>query len=719
MSPVVRLVCLIGLTILLVACGGGGDDAVEDAGGRPNTFPGNKNPGDGFSESSTGDTSNSNGLEKNQVRITVEVPSTLAPNAPLSRRNLRLVQPDSISVYRTNQTLTQISSVDVDRGVDDDGFNVIEFPEGQPLGPDVLIEVSYNGTRIRAFATDRDRDIKVNPFSEYAVRYGLGRYSREEFEDVMDCVNSSDDALCINKFVWSTLADQVQDFEINIPDGNTLNSAVDLLADRADFASYVEDMSDLAQVPANVSGVISANSVDMNTVFFGLELGRSSRFSEQPASQWGIRRGYEEELESSGTAYIYPGLSMASFEVFNINVTSMASDVPYERATLTRFPTDIFDTRGREFWGINNHSTSPSAASIENDTRLMAGQSLYQSITDKNSAQPIGWTRNPFYLDAYLQLSSNNPNALLASYFTGGKAIELEGSSGDYDRGAEVEEHFMSIFDISLTQSDDFQVSRLADGYDVVSFSVQLGDSTLPFRAESLVGTWTGNATNGQYTQQATAFEINRSANGTAGTAAPNRDDVAKLGNRTSQTTGGNEDNGWLNLVFDNVPGSSRPQDAIGASNPDGSIVAFNLDNSTNGDGILIALAHAGSTPDIVNYRLQGTIAGLGPDTNYLRQIKGGQLSFIDGSTAKISLSGLEVEQEISTRNLAQPHPLNGSATDLTYTTAGTLSLNDGNGLRLDGFVSSDKEYMVLRVRDTSASGEEYLGLLLGIREGE
>lgn len=725
MSSVVRLVCLVSLTALLTACGGGGDDAVEEAGDRPNSFPGNKNPADGFSESSTGDSSNANGLGKNQVRITVEVPGSMAPGgAPLSRRNLRLVQPDGISIYRTNQTLTRISSVDTKRGVDNDGFDVIEFPEGQPLGPDVLIEVDYNGARIRAFATDRDRDIKVNPFSEYLVRNALGGYSNAQFEDVMACVDSSEDALCINKYVWSTLADQIQDFEIDIPDGNDIDSAVALLDDRADFAGYVSDMAGLALVPPNESGVISAQSVNMNTVFFGLELGRSSRFSDEPASQWGTRRGHEEQLESSGTAYIYPGLSMASLEALGISVTTLASDIPYERATLTRFTDYTPQPEGPDFWGVNSHATSGSPASIVNNTHMLSGQALFQTITGKNSAQPIGWSRNPYFLDAHLQLAGQNPNALLASYFVGGRAIELEGSSDNYERGALVEEHYTSVLDVSLTKTDvkkegEFQTTTLADAYNVLSFSVQLGGSSFPYRAESFVGTWTeSSGIAGQYAQQADGLEINRTPNGAVGTAAPARADTAKIGTRTSLTSSGAENNGRLTLDYTGVANGSRSEDGMGASNPDGSIIAFNLDNPTNGDGILIAMQPSTNSPTLANYRLQGTIAGLGSDTNYLRHIKDGQLSFTSGTEASVSLAGFQVEQEISTRELTRPVSTDSDPVDLTYTqdgTTGRLSLTAATGaMEMDGFVSANGEFLMLRVRDASGSGEQYLGLLLG-----
>lgn len=724
MSVALRLLSFITLTTLLTACGGGGDDAVQGAGDRPNSFSGEKNPAEDFTESSTGDSNNSSGLAKSEVRITVEVPQSLAPNAPLSRRNLHLVQPDSVNVYRTNQTLTKISTVETEQRQDDDGYTIINFPDGQPVGPDVLIEVEYGNTRIRAFATDRDRDVKVNPFSEYVVRYGLGGYNSSEFAAVMDCVESTDsEGLCINKFVWSTLADQIQDFEINIPDGTSLEGAVSLLANRTDLANYVKRMAELAQVSPVSTSAISADSVNMNGVYFGLELGRSSRFSSGTAAQWATQRAYEERLESNGVSYVYPSLSMTSFSVFGINVTSMASDYPYERATLDRYDNGLYDTKGRGFWEINSHATSPSAASIVNQDRLLAGSSLYQSITDKTGSLPVGWTRNPYFLDAHILLSADDyPDTLLANYFSAGKAIELEqDNDGNYQRQDELETYFVSAFDVGLAQSDDFDTDTLHSGYNVISFSVQLGDSTYPFRAESFIGDWSGSG-NGDYNQTATAEAIRRDASGAVDTTAPNRDENASVGNRTSQLNAGEANTGRLNLLYGSTTGFYNVE-GIGASNPDASLLAFNLDNPVNGQGILFALEKGSSGPEEATYRLSGTIAGLGDDEQYLRQVDGGRLSIIDVSAeeATVSLAGFQIRESISTTSQQTPTSVSDANIDLTYTRSDdrlTFDSSDGT-VTLDGYLSSDREFMVLRYRETKASGEEYIGLLLGAREPE
>lgn len=91
----------------LIGCGGG-DDAIRDVRGNPNDFAGGQNPVNDFSSASTGDSSNSNGLAANEVRITMEVPGGVAPDAELTRRNLRIVQPDRVQVYTTNTSLQNL-----------------------------------------------------------------------------------------------------------------------------------------------------------------------------------------------------------------------------------------------------------------------------------------------------------------------------------------------------------------------------------------------------------------------------------------------------------------------------------------------------------------------------------------------------------------------------------------------------------------------------------
>lgn len=706
---------------LLSGCSGSGD-ANDAAAGKPNSFPGKSNPGSGFSEQGTGDSGNAgtSKLGKNEVLVTLEVPKSLAPDGELSRRNLHLIQPDSVRVYRSNSDLAEVASVNINIRTTDDGITVIEFQNGQPLGPDVLVEATVNGTTMRAYATDRDRDIKINPFSEYIVRHGLGDYEPDEFATVMDCVNATEE-ICINKFVWSTLADQIQDFEIDIPSGISFEGAVAFVGQRADFRRYVRDMANLALIPPGSSDKIDAQSLGLNSIFFGIELGRSNLASSDDSrpGQWGTQSAVEKVIESNGTTIVYPGASLASLSLFGISGTFIAINFPYARNTLVQFDSNTYQTQSPSFWEVNGHSSTSNSASIKNDNELVSGQALLQTITGKSKPRTIGWTRNPFVRDSLLDGDSGNLNGLLSSYFTGGKAIELEGESGNYDRGKQLEEHFVSVFDIDLPQSEDFDIGKLKSAYNVISFSLQLGlDEQTPFRAESLAGRWDGGG--GQFTQTATANELTRSGGGTVAlTKAVPRDGQRLISNRTSVRSKADKDDGRLNLDISNETTDDRqkPELGIGASSPDGSLIAFNLSNGTNGEGVLIGVQRGASSPKLGTYRMQGTIIDLALDTNRLRQITNAPLSITGTSKATANFGGLDVVQTVSDDSLQRPQTLQANDIDMTYTAnSGEITFSAGN-LKLTGFVASDSKYMLLQVRDTQASGQQSLGLVLATRE--
>ncbi|HTN35022.1 MAG TPA: hypothetical protein VL091_13520, partial [Marinobacter sp.] len=362
----------LSATVLISGCGGSGD-AIRDTRNKPNSFSAYKNPANSFSDSSTGDSKNTGGLNQNEVRITMEVPGSLAPGAELTRRNLRIVQPDSVEVYYTDQTLQKMKEPEgVSTRIDNNGFTIISFGRGLPIGPNVVIRASYGGVSMRALAADADRDVKINPFSEYLVVNTLRSYSASEFQSVMNCVEDDSGSLCLNKYVWSTLADQVHDFEIDIPTNANLNSAMALLANRADFAGYVSAMADYALLDDISSGKIEANSADYNSVFLGVELGRTFFDpSQQGSGQWGLRTAQEKAVtDKHGTAYVYPTLSLTSFDVFNIKVTSLANDIPYNREVLIHQAGNDFDLQDASKWELNTHSSSPGAATLIDNTRL-------------------------------------------------------------------------------------------------------------------------------------------------------------------------------------------------------------------------------------------------------------------------------------------------------------------------------------------------------------
>lgn len=179
---------LLCTTLLLTAGCGSGEDAIEGAGAQPNDFADSKNPANDFSPGSTGDSTNAGGLATNEVRVTMEVPGGVTTEGTPTRRNLRIVQPDRVSVYYTNTALQNLGEPPISTRTDSDGFTIIEFTEGLPLGPNVIIEAVYGNTRMRALAADADQDVKVNPFSEYLVGTALSNYTSGEFQTILDCV---------------------------------------------------------------------------------------------------------------------------------------------------------------------------------------------------------------------------------------------------------------------------------------------------------------------------------------------------------------------------------------------------------------------------------------------------------------------------------------------------------------------------------------------------
>lgn len=718
------LLALAAASVLSLSSGcGGGDDAIDEARDSENSFPPAKNANDDFTSGTTGDSSDSSGLERNEVRVTMEVPESVAPEGEATRRNLRIVEPDTVTVYRTDQSLRNLASVDTRARTEDTGRTVITFEEGLPLGPDVVIEATYGNTRLRALAADADRDVKVNPFSEYLVANAVGRYTSGEFSRIMECVNDTNSTLCLNKYVWSTLADQVHDFEIDIPDNLGAQGALTLLEERGDFAGYVASMADLALLDEASSGKIEASSADYHSVFWAIELGQTFRESSLAGSgQWGVRLAREETVtDQNGTGYVYPGLTLTSFDAFNIKVTSLASDIPYDRKTLAhRNDNEFFD---RTDWQLNTHSSSPGAATLKDDLRLLAGRALFQSITGRGSSEIIGWTRNPYHLDAYVGGGSEQPDRVLSGYFTAGKAIELRSEGGELKRERTLENHYLSVFELNLLRSEGFDRQASLDGknYNVVYLATRMGDESQPMVAESGIGDWqiSGQAV----TQTATTVALQRDNTGTVSLAPGTRDANWVISERPSRVwdpNSGNRiiSNGRLNLDRNTASGLDEiPDLAIGASTPDGSLLGFNLDTNAIGDGLLVAAEKANASPPTSGqYRLQGASLGMAPASNRLAHLDNALLVIESSASARLKARRLDVTHQVNAETVSVPQTIVPAEASLTYSanTDGTATFT-GDTLTLNGFFTSDQEQFFLQLRDTDGQ-EEVLGLVMATR---
>ncbi len=720
---------ILSIALLVSGCDGSGD-VIRDVRDQPNSFGSDKNPPNSFNEGSTGDSGNTAGLAQNEVRITMEVPGSVAPDAELTRRNLRIVQPDHVSVYATNPALQDLGTPDgVSTRTDSNGFTVITFANGLPLGPDVVIEASYGRTTFRALAADADRDVKVNPFSEYLVRKTLGNYTPGEFQTIMNCVNDDGGDLCLNKYVWSTLADQVHDFEIDIPANASVTGAMDLLTNRADFAGYVSAMADYALINDNSAGKISASSADYNSVFLGVELGQTFMESSlQGSGQWGMRTAQEETLtDSNGVGYVYPSLSLASFSVFGIDVTSLANDIPYEREVLIHQAGNQFFQRGSGQWGINTHSSSPGAATLIDNTRLLAGRALYQSITGRGSSKVIGWTRNPYYLNAYTSTpasSTDAPDRVVSGYFSAGKAIKLQASGKNFKRGEMLESEYVSAIEIDLLRSaEEFKTDKITSSdYNSLYLAARFSDDPLsgpPLVIESGIGDWQPGS--GAVSQAYTTLQRNNDGSFVTDNTGTRSDDWA-VTRRQSRLSSGDVYNGRLNLDINaSSPPNQKPDLGIGASTPDGSLMAFNLDDSPMGDGILIAARQTSEpAPDSGQYRLQGLAMGLGADSNHLKHFENGLLTIKSGSSATLSAPTFSMVHSVSGETVSAPELQNGTEISLSYssTAGGRVLFKDTDAashLELQGFFTADKGQFYLLLSD-SQGAEDFLGLVLATR---
>ncbi|MDX1561260.1 MAG: hypothetical protein R3193_20290, partial [Marinobacter sp.] len=502
-----------------------------------------------------------------------------------------------------------------------------------------------------------------------------------------------------------------------------LSGALDVLENRGDFARYVSAMADYAVLDETSSGKISASSADYNSVFLGIELGQT--FLEPSLSgsgQWGVLTAQEEIVtDGNGTGYVYPALTLTSLDAFNIRVTSLANDIPYDREALIHQAGNEFFVRGSDRWERNTHSSSPGAATLVEDTRLLAGRALYQSITGRGSSRIIGWTRNPYYLDAFTSApvdETTGPDRVISGYFSAGKALELEADGDSLLRLGTLEDQYLSVLEINLLRKEGFDADTLnGREYNTLFLGARFSDGTTPLAIEAGIGQWQINS--GTVSQSQNFTTVQRDNSGAITTdPTGTRTESWTLSNRTSRLSKGDVDIGRLNLDITTASGDfQQPDIGIGASTPDGTLMAFNLDDSPLGDGLLIAAEQtANNAPATGRYRLQGVAFALSPDTNRLRHFDNAVLTLDSASAATLSPAALTSTHSVNDETVTKPALESLSDIALTYSQPGDgeVQFTAGN-LVMDGFHTASQNQLYLRFRTTEGN-EEQIGLVIATR---
>jgi hypothetical protein len=238
---------------------------------------------------------------------------------------------------------------------------------------------------------------------------------------------------------------------------------------------------------------------------------------------------------------------------------------------------------------------------------------------------------------------------------------------------------------------------------------------------ESGVGDW---AVSGQtITQTLNTNSVQRDNTGNVTAFNPAlRNDSWLISERPSRVFSGGkkvqQSLGRLSLDRDTLDSNpdDQPQVGTGATTPDGTLMAFNIDTATIGKGILIAGEQTSiSRPGTGRFRLQGVGMAMANGSNRLAHFDKAVLTLNSLSNADLTLSRLEVVHDVSAETVSEPAAASSSVS-LGYTgdASGSASFTATN-LTLTGFYTADQDQFYLQVRQTTAD-DELLGLVLATR---
>ena len=705
---------LLGVVLLVAGCGNGNPAGSQL--NKPVSFPPVTSTGNGITPGTTPNQPHSAQLSTNQVRLTLQLPTKLATGGTPIRRNLVVATPTAIRLVKVDTQLQVQQSYNINTENQSDGSVIVTIPSGTfdrplPKGPEYVFQVDAATTAgtltLMAPAADNNQDIKVNAFSDYLVNRVFTTFTDAEISQLQTCLNQQ--SLCVNGFVWPTLNDQVQDFEITIPDNTNEAGAMDFLAQRADFTQYIAGMKRTLLLPeSNLTTSVSAGT--FNVMMFAPELDAAYQADGSSYGQWGIRTQTTGVSINSSTGVqtsVYPTLSYEATTVLGLNITSLSSDIPYARVTqLDKSATDVTTASN---WETNTHSTGSSAAGLENH-ELLAGRSLLQSVTRTGTDHSIGWAPNPYFMDGDLVGSVDSPNALVNSFFHGGKAIHVALTNNAYERKETLEDDFVAGLEVAIVAPGTNQSVTAATldnkNYNTISLAMDLtGATSAPQVVTGRLAPWTvasGNISQGAGSQTV----LTRSA---SGAVVPPATTASAADTYTVPGPGGTAGL----LVVTNSSGTRQ----TAAAAPDGSILAMGLSNQEDGKGILVALQQPQSTLDLSSrtYKLQGVSIGLENDSNVLDQINNSTLVFTGSSSADLNVSYTAVTNNLGNGSVTAPTTGGYTASSslvtvdsngkVTMTFDPTTGVSDNKALSVEGYANSDGSLLILKVVHGNAVG--------------
>ena len=732
MYPLSRIVpCLapfavITATVLLTGC----LELADDSASNKNSFSAGDGTGLGFSDSSSGGVSDQSNLDQNQIRVSVQVPQGIA-EGEAGRRNLLATTDADLSVTRVNADLQTVEPLAPRITTEANAFVLTFRNRSQaPSDIDLVVTATVGSNTYQAPLAAGSRHVRLNPFTDYLVHRVIG--DELDSSDISDLKNCSD-TLCPQALVWSPLVDQVQNFEIDIPSNSTAGQARSFLDGRADFVDFVDQATWALKLDedriGSLEGSVDTSTTSFNTVYYGTSL-NLDRTENTPF--WATRtvsRG--ESVSNGGVGFAYPSLTLTSFalNLLDLSVTSLPSDVPYIRNSAG------FSDRD----GItNSHSTSPGPAFIRDSQSLIATRPVLQSMTRQGDSI-TGWAPNPHFLAGYLLGETNDPQALLSSYFHAGKTLSLTATGDEqFDRNETLEEQATSALEINLPQwaDDDGNSISPEPDYNMIGFEVIPAADGSPSLVRATLGEWTrlGSTSDSFFASEDTTVTDSV---------------VWELTNATSATDqgGGSANNPYegeseisridIQLSSEDIPdfkghtfynhnaveiqeaGLDKPNGAISPDNRWLSLSARSGSTADTGD--FIRIAHHHDSADSITageaYRLVGYEITLDNGDERLEQLNGSCLE-AGGSDTQLIERGLRVSRSLSSSgSYTSPESYENETLNLDpiSSSTGRFTIDDPDSNHdtvIKGFVADEGDTLVM-LKKTGQS----LGILLGFRD--
>jgi len=749
----------------LSGCGNDGSQAVDDAGKTVNSFARNSiTADDEIVDGGTASVTSCSSTQTSRVNYCLAVEATdtmiaswqselynlITPGKAYAFRGLSTVKAKQVSVIQVDQNLNEINSTIIPPYTVKEnsalGTYSISFDDVPPGRLDIVARVTLENGQV-LFApfialnvnVNNSPEVIVNVVSDFQVKQLYSQLTTsEDLANLLPCPGNDNDVGCENQPLakqnnWGGLTYLLQNYEIDIPATLTIPEARELLDNTAEFKNHIQvsiseiirsqepfvggterDLELLDLSDEELQNLVSNKYYNSSLFTLGFNKIAPDAVSSDAGISTSISTTFEEVFDGV-TVYTYPELT-EFIQNFNVSLTSLAGDFPFERRSLIQTADNEISLTPAQ----NNAFTSaPGNSYLTRQGFYLSGKTPFQTRSDKNETETsgTGWQFDPYMHLLYspAKETGGKPNSLLSSFVSNGSSFFITRDSGStWDRKTKLEEQNLFSWTIhnETDAEGDFTTGVISGKeYGVISYSVKLNNTGTLLETTGELTQW--DAINSSLITesqpvlsigseqhfQAYSFSRDTSQSLTVSAIAPPKtstDRVYQTTKTIKSTSDGliSSDSGRLDISAQDT--NLATDKSTASSTPDGNMITVTLDEDGAGQGIIQAIERRTIQPDFsttpATYRLAGNSFGANAASNFLRNYSLSKMT-ITGTSATLTLNTIETTHNVSTQNITD-------LTELTEVIAnGSIAIVDGNiriffadvagqELTLKGFIS-------------------------------